>query len=75
MPDTHFRVRHDRVDKVGHVTLRYESRLLHIGVGRAHKGERVLLLIADRDVRVVSEDGELIRHLTIDPTRDYQPIR
>ena len=75
VPDTHFRVRHDKVDKVGHVTLRYESRLLHIGVGRAHKGERVLLLIADRDVRVVSEDGELIRHLTIDPTRDYQPIR
>ncbi len=72
VPDTHFRVRHDKVDKTGCVTLRYESRLLHIGIGRAHQGERVLLLIADRDVRVVSEDGELIRHLTINPTRDYQ---
>jgi hypothetical protein len=28
-----------------------------------------MLLIADRDV---SETGELIRHLTIDPARDYQ---
>lgn len=69
---THFRVRHDKVDKTGCVTLRYQSRLLHIGIGRAHKGRRVLLLVADLDVRVVSDDGELIRQLTIDPTRDYQ---
>jgi len=75
VPDTHFRVRHDKVDKTGCVTLRHESRLHHVGIGRAHKGERVLLLVAGRDVRVVSEDGEPIRRLTIDPTRDYQPIR
>ena len=53
------------------MTLRHDSRL-HIGIGRANAGRRVLLLIADKDVRVVSEDGELIRQLTIDPTRDYQ---
>ena len=75
VPDTHFRVRHDRVDKTGCVTLRYQSRLRHIGVGRAHKGQRVLLLVADRDVRVVNEDGELIRQLVIDPTCDYQQRR
>ncbi len=74
VPTTHFRVRRDRVDKTGCVTLRYQSRLRHIGIGRAHKGERVLLLVADRDVRVVSEDGELIRHLTIDPSCDYQRL-
>lgn len=72
IPNTHFRVRHDRVDKTGCVTLRHDSRLIHIGIGRAHKGQRILLLIADRDVRVVNEQGELIRHLTIDPSRDYQ---
>jgi len=71
VPDTHFRVRHDRVDKTGCVTLRHDSRLIHIGIGRAHKGQRILLLVADRDVRVVNENGELIRHLTIDPSRDY----
>lgn len=32
-----------------------------------------MLLVADRDVRIVNENGELLRHLTIDPTRDYQP--
>jgi hypothetical protein len=72
VPHTHFRVRHDRVDKTGCVTLRHHSRLIHIGIGRAHKGERILLLVADRDVRVVNENGEPIRQLTIDPSRDYQ---
>ena len=69
----HHRVRRDRVDKTGTVTLRYRSRLLHIGVGRAHAGARVLLLVADLDVRIITDDGELLRHLTIDPTKDYQP--
>jgi transposase InsO family protein len=73
VPDTHFRVRHDRVDKTGCVTLRYQSQLRHISIGRAHKSQRVVLLAADADVRVVTQDGELLRHLTIDPTRDYQP--
>jgi Integrase core domain len=72
VPATHFRVRHDRVDKTGCVTLRYASRLIHIGIGRAHTGQRVLFLVADRDVRVVNENGDLIRQLTIDPSRDYQ---
>ncbi|MEX0949012.1 MAG: IS481 family transposase [Acidimicrobiia bacterium] len=73
VPDTHFRVRHDRVDKTGCVTLRYQSQLRHISIGRAHKGQRVLLLVANTDVRIVNQEGELLRHLTIDPTRDYQP--
>jgi transposase InsO family protein len=72
VPHTHFRVRHDRVDKTGCVTLRHQSRLIHIAIGRAHKGQRILLLVADRDVRVVNENGEPIRQLTIDPSRDYQ---
>ncbi len=70
----HHRVRRDRIDKAGRVTLRYRSRLLHIGVGRAHAGTRVLLLVHDLDVRVITENGGLLRHLTIDPTRDYQPL-
>lgn len=37
-PETHERVRHDRVDKAGSVTLRHNSRLHHIGAGRTHAG-------------------------------------
>jgi transposase InsO family protein len=67
------RVRRDRIDDNGKVTLRYRTRLHHIGVGHAHKRKRVILLVDDLDVRVLSEDGKLLRHLTLDPTRDYQP--
>lgn len=74
-PETHFRVRHDKVDSQGTVTLRHDSKLHHIGIGRAHKGRAIKLLIADRDIRVLDlETGELIRQLTLDPSRDYQPI-
>ncbi|HLI31869.1 MAG TPA: IS481 family transposase [Solirubrobacteraceae bacterium] len=68
----HFRVRSDRVDANGKVTLRYGSRLHHIGLGRAHKGKAIRLLIAERAIRVVDLDGQLIRELTLDPERDYQ---
>jgi hypothetical protein len=67
------RVRRDRVDDHGKVSLRHRSRLHHIGIGRSHRGARVILLVHGLDVRVVSKYGELLRHLRLDPTRDYQP--
>ncbi len=73
VPPPHYRVRKDRIDSVGRITLRYNSRLHHIGLGRRLTGVRVLISVADLDVRVITEDGELLRELTLDPTRDYQP--
>jgi transposase InsO family protein len=67
------RVRRDRIDNNGKVTLRHRTRLHHIGVGHAHKGKRVIMLVDNLDVRVVSDHGELLRRLTLDPSRDYQP--
>lgn len=69
---THYRVRRDRVDAHGKLTLRFDSRLHHIGLGARHKHERVVLFVADRDVRIVTLQGKLLRQLTLDPTRDYQ---
>jgi transposase InsO family protein len=72
--DVHWRVRHDRVDTSGRVTLRHQGRLYHIGIGRTLARTPIILLVADLDVRVVhATTGELIRHLTLDPTRNYQP--
>jgi transposase InsO family protein len=68
----HYRVRKDRVDGTGKITLRYKSRLHHIGLGRRHARRRVLVLVADLHVRILTEDGELLRDLTLDPTRGYQ---
>jgi hypothetical protein len=75
-PVTHERVRHDRVDKAGSVTLRHHSRLHHIGVGRTHAGTCVILLVQDLKIRIINAaTGELLRELTLDPDRDYQPTR
>jgi hypothetical protein len=73
--DTHWRVRTDRVDKTGRVTLRYNGGLHHIGLGHEHARTRVVMLIDDLHVRVIdAATGELLRDLTLDPTRDYQPL-
>jgi transposase InsO family protein len=70
----HYRVRQDKVDTGGSVTLRHNSRLHHIGLGSRLAGTRVTLLVDDLHIRVINRDtGTLIRELTLDPTRDYQP--
>src|SRR5439155_162773 len=67
---THCRIRRDKVDITGVVTLRHNSRLHHIGLGRGLTGTRVLALVADLEVRVLTEDGELLRAFNLDPSRD-----
>lgn len=71
--DTHDRIRHDRVDISGKITLRYQSQLYSIGIGRTHARTRVLVLVHDLDIRIISAaTGELIRELVLDPTKRYQ---
>jgi hypothetical protein len=73
--DTNDRVRHDRIDADGKVTLRVNGRLHHIGIGRTHARTPVLLLVQDLHVRVINAaTGELLRELVIDPARNDQPI-
>ena len=72
--DTHNRVRTDRIDQAGVITLRVAGRLHHIGVGRTYSGTRVLILIQDLNIKIINAaTGELLRELTLDPTKDYQP--
>jgi transposase InsO family protein len=71
---THYRVRRDRIDSHGSVTLRYLSKLRHIRVGVQHRNRKVHLLVAGANVRIVTTDGQLLRELTLDPNRTYQPL-
>jgi hypothetical protein len=72
--DTHDRIRRDKIDKAGSVTLRVAGRLRHIGVGRTYARTDVILLVQDLHVTVVNAaTGEILRDLIIDPRRDYQP--
>jgi transposase len=61
-------------DDTGGLTLRVHGRLHHIGIGRTHARTHIIMLVDDLHVRVINAiTGELLRELTIDPTRDYQP--
>src|SRR4051812_35655002 len=67
--DTHDRVRHDRIDDSGRVTLRVNGKMHHIGIGRTQARTHVVQLVQDLHVRIVNATtGELLRELDIDPT-------
>ena len=73
-PAADYRVRHDRVDKAGKVTLRHDGHLFHIGISRTLTGTPVVMLIHDLNIRIIhAATGEIIRQLTLDTTRTYQP--
>ena len=71
----HHRIRHDTVDASGKVSLRYLGALRHLHVGRPFAGTRVRLYIVDAEVRIVTDDGELLREATLDASRHHQPTR
>jgi hypothetical protein len=56
------------------VTLRHAGRLYHLGIGRTHAGTHILLLAQDLHIRIIdAATGELLRELTLDTGRNYQP--
>ncbi|MCM3887600.1 hypothetical protein [Frankia sp. R82] len=74
--DSHDRLRSAHVDSNSKLTLRVSGRLHHIGIGRTHARTPVLLLVQDRQIRIIHQTtGQLLRELTLDPTRTYQPSR
>src|SRR5690606_2046850 len=54
-----WRSRTDAVDKHGKVTIRYAGKLRHLGIGAAHAGTPVLILIHDRNA--VTSDANTAR--------------
>jgi hypothetical protein len=73
-PPVQYRVRRDKLDGGGRVTVRYLGRLRHIYVSYKHKREAVTLLLAGPHLRVIAGDGSILRELTLDPNRNYQPV-
>lgn len=42
------------------------------GADAPYRGQRIIILMADLDVRVTIEYGELIRHCTYNTSKNYQ---
>ena len=68
----HYRVRFDRVDTTGGVSLRRAGKMHHLGVGRAHAKKKVTLLVDEELVQVVEDKtGEILSSHFIDPKKAY----
>jgi Integrase core domain len=68
------RVRTGRADTDGKISLDLNGKRHSIGTGREHARTRVLILVNGLHMRIINRDtGELVRELTIDPARNYQP--
>ena len=71
-PREHYRLRYDRLDTHGKMSLRRAGRMHHLGVGHAHARRRVLAIADDTTVTVIDlETGEILSTHHIDPTRSY----
>jgi transposase InsO family protein len=70
-----YRVRRDKLDARGRVTIRYLGTLRHLYVSYKRRREAVTLLVAGPHVQVVAEDGSVLRQLSLDAGRKYQPLQ
>ena len=68
----HHRLRYDRVDTWGKVSLRRAGKMHHLGVGYAHRGTRILAIADDTTVTVIQlETGEILSTHHIEPDKHY----
>ena len=68
----HYRLRYDRLDTKGKMSLRRAGRMHHLGVGTTHARKRVLALADDTHISVIELDtGEILSTHLIEPDRAY----
>jgi transposase InsO family protein len=68
----HFRLRYDVTDGKGAMTLRRAGRLHHLNAGVAHARRRVMAIVDEQEVTLVSLDtGEILSSHRIEPDRGY----
>jgi transposase InsO family protein len=68
----HYRLRYDRLDSKGKMSLRRAGRMHHLGVGAKHARKRVLALADDHRVTVTDlTTGEVLSAHLIEPNKTY----
>ena len=68
----HYRLRYDRLDTKGKMTIRRAGRMHHLGIGAAHARKRVLAFADDHQVTVVDlNTGEVLSVHLIQPDKTY----
>jgi transposase InsO family protein len=68
----HYRLRYDRLDTKGRMTLRRAGRMHHLGAGIANARKRVLALADDHQVLITDlSTGEILSIHLIEPNKSY----
>jgi len=68
----HYRLRYDRIDTTGKISIRRAGRMHHLGIGRAHATKRVLALADDHQITVIDlTTGEILSVHLIEPDKTY----
>lgn len=68
----HYRLRYDRLDRNGRMTMRRAGRMHHLGIGAVHARKRVLALADDTRITVTElETGEVLSTHLIEPNKTY----
>jgi transposase InsO family protein len=71
-PPGHYRLRYDRLDTKGRMTLRRAGRMHHLGVGAAHARKRVLAFADEHHITVADlATGEVLSVHLIQPHKTY----
>jgi transposase InsO family protein len=71
-PHSHYRLRYDRLDSKGHMSLRRAGRMHHLGVGYAHTRKRVLAFADEHHITVAElTTGEVLSTHLIEPNKSY----
>jgi transposase InsO family protein len=67
-----YRIRYDRIDAYGHISLRRAAKMHHLGIGATHAGKRVIAIADETTITVIHLDtGEVIATNQIQPDRTY----
>jgi transposase InsO family protein len=68
----HYRLRYDRLDSKGHMSLRRAGRMHHLGVGYTHARKRVLAFADEHHITVAElTTGEVLSTHLIEPNKTY----
>jgi transposase InsO family protein len=68
----HYRLRYDRLDTKGRMTLRRAGRMHHLGIGAVHARKRVLAFADDHHITVAElTTGEVLSTHLIEPNKTY----
>lgn len=70
----HYRIRFDKIDKFGKLTLRRKGTVHHLGIGIQNAGIPVMILVDEIDATVTHiNTGEVISTHVIDDNHNYWP--